>query len=73
MTHDESERGVRLTIHNATKEQLKWMVKDRDSHIKRLERELKEAREETKQILKSTADLVWDITHKDENKTLVDS
>ena len=33
MTHTEWENGKELTIHNATKEQLKFMVKDRDNRI----------------------------------------
>lgn len=45
MTHNERERGKRLTIHNATKEQLKFMVQDRDNTIKRLCKELEDAKE----------------------------
>ena len=40
MTHTEWEQGKSLTIHNATKEQLKFMVKDRDNYIKELQKEL---------------------------------
>ena len=36
MTHEEWENGERLTVNNATKDQLKWMVKDRDETIRRL-------------------------------------
>ena len=36
------ENGEHLNIHNATKEQLKLMVKDRDETIKRLQKELNE-------------------------------
>ena len=36
MTHEEWENGERLTVGNATKDQLKWMVKDRDETIRRL-------------------------------------
>ena len=36
MTHTEWENGKELTIHNATKEQLKFMVKDRDNRITEL-------------------------------------
>lgn len=36
MTYNEWANGKTLTIHNATKEQLKWMVKDRESIIKNL-------------------------------------
>ena len=40
MTHIEWENGKDLTIHNATKEQLKFMVKDRDNRITELQKEL---------------------------------
>lgn len=40
MTHTEWENGKHLTIHNATKEQLKFMVKDRDKRITDLQKEL---------------------------------
>ena len=40
MTHREWENGKELTIHNATKEQLKFMVKDRDNRITELQKEL---------------------------------
>lgn len=36
MTNKQYENGEHLNIHNATKEQLKFMVKDRDETIKRL-------------------------------------
>ena len=36
MTHKQWEKGEHLNIHNATKEQLKLMVKDRDETIKSL-------------------------------------
>lgn len=36
MTHNKWEKGEHLNIHNATKEQLKLMVKDRDETIKKL-------------------------------------
>lgn len=42
MTHNKWEKGEHLNIHNATKEQLKLMVKDRDETIKRLQKELNE-------------------------------
>lgn len=35
MTHNEWENGKRLTTNNATREQLVWMVKDRESIIDR--------------------------------------
>ena len=40
MTDKEWERGKKLTIHNATKDQLKFMVKDRDNRIAELQKEL---------------------------------
>lgn len=42
MTHNQWEKGEHLNIHNATKEQLKLMVKDRDKEIKRLQKQLDE-------------------------------
>ena len=42
MTHNKWEKGEHLNIHNATKEQLKLMVKDRDEIIKRLHEQLDE-------------------------------
>ena len=42
MTHNKLEKGEHLNIHNATKEQLKLMVKDRDETIKSLQKELNE-------------------------------
>lgn len=42
MTNKQYENGGYLNIHNATKEQLKFMVKDRDETIKRLQKELNE-------------------------------
>lgn len=42
MTNKQYENGEHLNIHNATKGQLKLMVKDRDETIKRLQKELNE-------------------------------
>lgn len=42
MTNKQYENGEHLNIPNATKEQLKLMVKDRDETIKRLQKELNE-------------------------------
>ena len=42
MTHKQWENGEHLNICNATKEQLKLMVKNRDETIKRLQKELNE-------------------------------
>ena len=44
MSHNEWEHGKQLTIHNATKEQLQWMVKDREETIKRLYNQIEEER-----------------------------
>ncbi len=41
-THKQWENGERLNIRNATKEQLKFMIKDRDETIKRLRMQLDE-------------------------------
>ena len=56
MTHKEWESGKRLTIHNATKDQLKFMVKDRDNRIAKLQNELEnkqKALDEAIELLKS--------------------
>lgn len=42
MTHKQYENEKRLNIYNATKEQLKFMVKDRDEMIKKLWMQLDE-------------------------------
>ena len=56
MTHKEWESGKDLTIHNATKDQLKFMVKDRDNRIAELQKELEnkqKALDETIELLKA--------------------
>ena len=56
MTHKEWESGKELTIHNATKEQLKFMVKDRDNRITELQKELEnkqKALDEAMELLKT--------------------
>ena len=56
MTHREWENGKELTIHNATKEQLKFMVKDRDNRITELQKELEnkqKALDEAMELLKT--------------------
>ena len=56
MTHTEWEKGKELTIHNATKEQLKFMVKDRDNRITELQKELENKQktlDETMELLKT--------------------
>lgn len=51
MTHNEWETGKSLTIHNATKEQLKFMVQDRDQTIKNLYKELEDSRKAFNELL----------------------
>ena len=51
MTHDQYERGERLTIHNATKDQLKWMVKDRDATIRHQYEEIQKLKDEKRKLL----------------------
>ena len=56
MTQAEWESGKELAIHNATKEQLKFMVKDRDNRIAELQKELKnkqKALDEAMELLKA--------------------
>ena len=56
MTHKEWESGKELTIHNATKDQLKFMVKDRDNRIAELQKELEnkqKALDEAIELLKA--------------------
>lgn len=56
MTHTEWGNGKDLTIHNATKEQLKFMVKDRDNRITELQKELEnkqKALDEAMELLKT--------------------
>ena len=56
MTHKEWESGKELTIHNATKEKLKFMVKDRDNRIAELQKELEnkqKALDEAIELLKA--------------------
>lgn len=50
MTHKEWENGTKLTVNNATKEQLIWMVKDRDEQIKHLYEELQKERDLSKSL-----------------------
>lgn len=52
MTHNEWEKGKRLTVHNATKDQLKFMVEDRDATIKRLWKELNAEKKKLEMVLK---------------------
>ena len=50
MTHNEWEQGKRLTIHNATKQQLQFMVKDRDARISSLYKENEELSDLNKKL-----------------------
>lgn len=56
MTHKQWENGEYLNIHNATKEQLKLMIKARDEEIKSLQKQLEEKQatlDETMKMLKN--------------------
>ena len=56
MTHKEWESGKKLTIYNVTKDQLKFMVKDRDNRIAELQKELEnkqKALDEAIELLKA--------------------
>jgi hypothetical protein len=46
MTAKELEQGKQLTVHNATKEQLKWLCKDKESQANRLYQELQKTKKE---------------------------
>ena len=58
MTHDQWEKGERLTVNNATKDQLKWMVKDRDETIGKLYEEIERLKAEQEKLLEFCASLV---------------
>ena len=51
MTHNQWEQGKRLTIHNATKEQLKIMIQD-------LQKQLDEKQKALDEAIKMLKDLV---------------
>ena len=56
MAHKEWESGKDLTIHNTTKDQLKFMLKDRDNRIAELQKELEnkqKALDEAMELLKA--------------------
>ena len=55
MTHKEWESGKKLTIHNATKDQLKFMVKDRDNRIAELQKELENKQKALDEAIENTA------------------
>ena len=59
MTHNQWEQGKRLTIHNATKEQLKFMVRERESMIQDLTRQLDEKQKALEDAIKVLKNLVW--------------
>lgn len=70
MTHDAWEHGDRLTIHNANKEQLKFMVRDRDRHIKDMSKEIETLKLENKMLLDAAAkwaDMVVELQNRLEN------
>ena len=58
MTHNEWENGKRLTVNNATKEQLKWMVEDRDAKIKRLYEELQNEKDLNQSLAKVLGEIL---------------
>ena len=51
MTHAAWERGERLTIHNATNEQLRQMIIDRDAHIAWLTAQIEAERQEHAKLI----------------------
>ena len=56
MTYKQYENGEYLNIHNATKEQLKLMIKARDEEVKSLQKQLEEkqvALDDAMEILKN--------------------
>lgn len=48
MTHNNWEKGATLNIHNATKEQLKFMIRDEQSYSNRLYQQLQIEKAENK-------------------------
>lgn len=59
MTNKQYENGEHLNIHNATKEQLKLMVKDRDETIKRLQKELNEKQTALNEAIEMLKNCIW--------------
>lgn len=59
MTHNQWEQGKRLTIHNATKEQLKFMVRERELMIQDLTKQLDEKQKALEDAIKVLKNLVW--------------
>ena len=58
MTHNQWEQGKRLTIHNATKEQLKFMGRERELMIQDLTKQLDEKQKAVEDAIKMLKDLV---------------
>ena len=58
MTHNQWEQGKRLTIHNATKEQLKFMVTKKEIRIQGLQKQLDEKQKELEEAIKMLKELV---------------
>lgn len=58
MTHNQWEQGKRLTIHNVTKEQLKFMVREREPMIQDLTKQLDEKQKALEDAIKMLKDLV---------------
>lgn len=64
MTHNQLEQGKRLTIHNATKEQLKFMVRERESMIQDLTKQLDEKQKALEDTIKMLKVFVWNKSFK---------
>ena len=58
MIYNQWEQGKRLTIHNATKDQLKFMVRERESMIQDLTKQLDETQKALEEAIKMLKDLV---------------
>lgn len=58
MTHNQFEHGEKLTIHNTTKEQLKFMVRERETMIQDLQKQLDEKQKALDEAIKMLKDLV---------------
>ena len=58
MTYNQWEQGEGLTIHNATKEQLKFMVRERESMIQDLTKQLDEKQKALEDAIKILKDMI---------------
>lgn len=58
MTHNQWEQGKMLIVHNATKEQLKFMVIERETMIQDLQKQLDEKQKALEEAIKMLKDLV---------------